>query len=361
MLKVLIKNYLKLIFRSTMSYVIGIVCPIFLIITTSISLEQSLPSRIEVGQAKLGYAIELKEEGYKNLIEALKEQNVQLVAMSKEQGILEIAKGSIDGYLEKSEKGYKIYLPELLTDKSVYLKSMVTLLSHGMEIEEVLAKGNHYIQHKKVIASPSKTSKNYYGMIEFMGCVWTSAYLAGMISAAERKSKLFSRMGKMGIKPYQIWASRFIPTLIGYYAMSLVVAVWLTVGLKIDWGVYAGKVILYILFVMFCFTLLSTFLSFLFKQDSLFVIMTWIVWIVVGFLGGNFQNTWQNFACEKLQRVSIFYYTNRSLMELSMYGESKYLQTSLVILGLMGFLSIVLSLLWIKLGRWQKDESMDFD
>ena len=101
MLQVLIKNYLKLIFRSTMSYVIGIVCPIFLIITTSISLEQSLPSRIEVGQAKLGYAIELKEEGYKNLIEALKEQNVQLVAMSKEQGILEIAEGSIDGYLIK--------------------------------------------------------------------------------------------------------------------------------------------------------------------------------------------------------------------------------------------------------------------
>ena len=344
-----------------MSYVIGIVCPIFLIITTSISLEQSLPSRIEIGQAKLGYDIEVKEEAYKNLMEALKEGNIQLIAMNRDQGISDIAKGVIDGYLESSEKGYKIYLPELLTDRSVYLKSMVTLLSHSMEADEILAKGNDYIQHKKVIASPSKNSKDYYGMIEFMGCVWISAYLAGMISAAERKSRLFSRMGKMGLKPYQIWASRFIPTLIGYYAMSLVVGVWLTVGLKIDWGVYAGKVILYILFVMFCFTLLSTFLSFLFKQDGLFVIMTCIVWIAVGFLGGNFQNTWQNFACEKLQRLSIFYYTNRSLMELSMYGESKYLQTSLVILGIIGFLSIVLSLLWIKIGRWQKDESMDFD
>ena len=361
MLKVLIKNYLKLIFRSPATYVIGILWPIFLIITTAISLEPSLPSQIEVGKVKLGYAIEEKEENYRKLIRALKEENIQLVATSKEQGISDTAKGAIDGYLERQDEGYKFYLPELLTDRSVYLKSKVSLLSHGMEIKEIVEKENQYIQHKKVIANPSKTSKDYYGMVEFMGCIWVSAYLAGMVSAAERKSHIFSRMGNMGIKPYQIWAARFIPTLIGYYAVSLVVAVWLTIGLKIDWGAYASRVILYILFVMFCFTLLNTFLSFLFKQDRLFVIMACVVWIAVGFLGGNFQNTWQNFACEKLQKLSIFYYTNRSLMELSMYGESNYLQISIRMLGLIGLGSTILSWLWIRMRRWQKDGSMDFD
>lgn len=361
MLKVLIKNYLKLIFRSPVTYVMGILCPIFLIITTAVSLERSLPSRIEIGKVTVGYALEEKEENYRKLLQALKEENIQLVALAKEQGISDTAKGAIDGYLERGEQGYKIYLPELLTDQSVYLKSKVSLLSQGMEIKEVVEKGSHYIGYKKVIASPSKTSKDYYGMVEFMGCVWISAYLAGMISAAERKSHVFSRMGNMGIKPCQIWAIRFIPILVGYYAMSLVVAVWLTIGLKIDWGAYASRVILYILFAMFCFTLLNTFLSFVFKQDGIFVIMICVVWIAVGFLGGNFQNTWQNFAYEKLQKLSIFYYINRSLMELSMYGESKYLQTSLKILGLIGLGSIILSLLWIKMGRWQKDESVDFD
>ena len=102
-------------------------------------------------------------------------------------------------------------------------------------------------------------------------------------------------------------------------------------------------------------------MSFMFKQNGVYIMSVCVVWIAMGFLGGNFQNTWQNFIPERVQRLSIFYYTNRSVMELCTYGESKYLKTSLVVLGVISLGSFLINLVWIWLGRYRKDENLDID
>lgn len=361
MVQILIKNNLKLIFRNIMTYIIGILWPIFLIAATSISLEQSLPKIIEVEHAKLGYQLEALDEEFIQLIERLKKQEIELICMDREEAIIEIAQKKVDGFLEKNGEGYRLLLPELLSDESIYIKSHVTFECANVEMNEILKNESIFIRHETLEAKPSKSSKEYYGLVELAGCVWVSAYLAGMLATAEKRSRYLLRMGKMGLSPFQRWASRFVPSFLGMCCTSLAVMLWLVVGLGINLSLFNIKLIGYIFFIILSFTLLNTLMSFMFKQNGVYIMSVCVVWIAMGFLGGNFQNTWQNFIPERVQRLSILYYINRSVMELCTYGESKYLKTSLVVLGVISLGSFLINLVWIWLGRYRKDENLDID
>lgn len=343
MLRILVKNYLKLIFRDYISWAICILVPIFLIFITSTALKQSFASEVKIEKMIVGYSGEKPE---------LVDEKMTFSPISKEEAIKQIADGRLIGYIEEADGKIILYLPEYMNNESIYLKNKVTRMITGIT-EEKIKVGEKLIHHTYLEAKAPVSSTEYYGRILLTYCVWIGAVFAGRIAILERRDRAIIRIRQSQLSGLTWWLARWIATFIAYSIAVFIIILWLNMRMQMDWGEYVGKIVLLVGFMMICFTVLNTFLSFIFKTEIAFITVTSIVWMLSGFLGGSFQNYWYNFIPENIQELSIIYYMNRSMIEVSTYGESRYLNKCIAYMLLMMVISSILSILYIRRERMQ--------
>ena len=343
MLRILVKNYLRLIFRDYVSWAICILVPIFLIFITSTALKQGFVSEVRIEEMIVGYSGEKPE---------LVDEKITFSPISKEEAIKQIADGRLIGYIEEANGKMILYLPEYMNNESIYLRNKVTLMLAGIT-EEKIKVGEKLIHHTYLEAKTPISSKEYYGRILLTYCVWIGAVFAGRIAILERRDRAIIRIRQSQISGFTWWLARWIATFIGYSIAVFIIVLWLNMRMQMDWDEYVGKIVLLVGLMMICFTVLNTFLSFVFKTEAAFVTVTSIVWMLNGFLGGSFQNYWYNFIPEDIQELSIIYYMNRSIIEVSTYGESRYLNKCIFLMLFIMLISSLLSIFYIRRERKQ--------
>lgn len=327
MIRYLIKNNFKLMFRNTWSVVVMLLGPVLVIAVLSSAFSGLMKSYEGVEEFSVGYRMQEAEEG--NVMESVK-------LAGEDAGILfyEYPEGGIKEVMEKNELAGFV---ELLEDTYVVYKSA----DHEVEgitleyfMHKVTDEGiNSFLQIqdsdtivlpvKKLEFMPAVNSRDYYGMIYIVYFCWLGMICATGVLSNEKKYGIARRFQVSNLSEPQNYLGKFIPITLSV-AAGMAAAAGITAFLyDIHWGNPALSVL-----VVFMMILAGTALGLMLYNisDSLVItiIMQFtIVWFM-GFFGGSFETYMFSGISDTLKHLSPIYHGNRALIELSCMGKSDY-------------------------------------
>lgn len=358
MIRYVIKNYIKLMCRSSMNVILLTVTPIILIAVLSSAFSSLMNSYDEAEAFRAGYIVEeenaitpfldtLKEEAEENgvtFIEFTSGEPDELMAANDLAGFVEF---TADSYVITTSSDHEIEgktLSYMMSSFEKNIETGVMAMTSGTGIPEA-GLSISYPDHM-----PAVDSTDYYGIVEVVYFLWCGIVCIAGIVNNEKKFKIMQKLRVAGLSETQIYLSKFIPT-----------AAVVSLGIGIAWimsvllfGVHWGNIPLSVL-VVFMMVLASVSLGLMIYSITGNIVATImitfaIVWIS-GFWGGSFETYLFSSHPQYLKELSPIYYGNRALVELSCMGRSDYAGKSVLISLAM---TVTASALAIMAGKLRK-------
>ncbi len=328
MIRYLIKNNFKLMFRNTWSVVVMLLGPILVIMVLSSAFSELMKSYEKVDEFSVGYRMQETAE-YQGMMESAK-------AAGEEAGILfyEYPEGEIEDVMEKN--GLAGFV-EFLGDTYVVYKSgdyevegitleyfMNKMMNAGVnaflqlqEQEEIV------LPTEELEFMPAVNARDYYGIIYIVYFCWCGMICATGVLSNEKKYGIVRRFQISNISEPKNYLGKFIPITLTVSA-GMAAATAITVLLyDIHWGSPALSVL--IVFMMISAgNALGMMLYNISDSLVITIIMEFtIVWFL-GFFGGSFETYMFSRMPDALKHLSPIYHGNRALVELSCMGKSNY-------------------------------------
>ncbi len=199
----------------------------------------------------------------------------------------------------------------------------------------------------KIDASSLPTKKvseaeNYYGIAQPVYFITICSIFLTMIYWTERKNRLLIRyrIGKNGA------VSSYFGKLISGSLISFLVLGCIGFGLvNMVFDVHIGNPVITmgVLFLMtIAFTAFGMLFFQLFKQMAVSIGLMFMVLWFAGYFGGSFETYMYSSFSESLKRLSPVYYINRSLIELSVEGQTDFILPCILYLSTIALVSIAL-------------------
>ena len=333
MIRYLIKNNFKLMFRNTWSVVVMLLGPIMVIAVLSSAFSELMKSYEGVDDFAVGYRMEDAVE------DAVRFQAVKLAG--EENGILfyeypegnvkdVMEKNELAGFVEFSEDTYVVYKSadyevEGITLEYFMNKAMNESVNATLQIQ---AQDSIVLPVEQLEFMPAVNARDYYGIIyiAYFGC-------CGMICATgvlsnEKKYGIVRRFQVSNLSETQNYLGKLIP-------VTLTVAVGMAVSTGITilfYDIHWGKPVLSMLIVFMMIVAANAFGMMLYNiSDNLaitIIMLFTIVWFM-GFFGGSFETYMFSSMPDMVKHLSPVYHGNRALVELSCMGESDYVASAL--------------------------------
>ncbi len=342
MVRYLIKNNLKLIFRGKLIFIMMILIPVLLVTLLSNAFDSMLNVNYSLQEYEVGYSI--TEDSYIlpmfETIQTVGSKNsLKFYPNSKEAGLEKLNDQTLDLYIEFGPKEYIIYQTEDTKAATMILKNIMSLCKQGEPLRE-----DPYTV-KNLDTNPMPEAKNYYGIVEIVYMMWCGVLSISAVISSEQKGRIKSRMKMSSTSTISFYLGKFIPCVI-VLCIQLGLAIMITsVGLGINWGdklhlsfgilflqamaVSAFSVMLYQIFQNIAATIVSGFI----------IVFSW------GFFGGSFQTYMFTTTSDTMAAISPIYYLNRTLVEYSTKGSSEYALPCVVILSAITVIGSMVSIL----------------
>lgn len=332
MIRYLIKNNFKLMFRNTWSVVVMLLGPVLVIAVLSSAFSELMKSYEGVDEFAVGYRI----QGTANeniIVESVKiagEETGILFYEYPEGAVKDIMeKNELAGFVEFSENTYVVY------KSSDYETEGITLEYFMNKVMNAGVNAFLKIQEQKEIVLPVKElefmpaidSKDYYGIIYIVYFCWCGMICATGILSNEKKYGIVRRFKVSNISELQNYLGKFIPITLTV-TVGMAIATGITILLyDIHWGNPFLSVI-----VVFMMIVAGTAIGLMIYNvsDSLvitIILLFTIVWFM-GFFGGSFETYMFSSTSDILKHLSPIYHGNRALVELSCMGESDYVASA---------------------------------
>ena len=387
MIRYLIKNNFKIMFRSAANILMLIVAPLAVIAVLSSAFSALMERYEDVGSLKVGYRIvdeglsEQIEDGLKKaatqqdilLIEYTEQDPQELVRSENLSGFVTFAKGSYTVYENEDLKGngqaLEYFLHAVYEQVALQNMEMTKALSSYQRVpEESLSddssetgEGSERITEYPMIVindysvvkadhMPAVDSTEYYGIIYIAYFSWCTIVCGAGLFSAEKKNRIGNKLRVSGITEFKAYLAKFIPLVLVVIA-GMAVATGASIVL---FGVHWGSPLWSFLLVVIGITAAMSFGLMIYTIFDNMVITVILVFMAVwtwGFLGGSFETYLFSEMSASIQHLSPIYYLNRSLIELSSMGESDYVWRSLAISGAM---TVVCSALAVFAGTIRK-------
>ena len=309
MIRYLIKNNFKLMFRNTWSLVVMLLGPILVIVVLSSAFSELMKSYEGVEEFAAGYRMQ-DAAGNHVMLKALK-------AAGEEAGIhfYEYPEGEIKDMMEKNELAGFV---EFFENEYVVYKSA------DYEVEGITLE---YFMNKMM--NIAVNARDYYGIIYIVYFCWCGIICATGVLSNEKKYGIARRFYVSNITGLQSYLGKFIPVILTVTA-GMAIATAITILLyDIHWG---NPILSIIIVFMMIAAGTAVGLMFYNLSDSLvitIILQFTIVWFM-GFFGGSFETYMFSSIPDTLKQSSPIYHGNRALVELSCMGESNYAASSLV-------------------------------
>ena len=332
MIRYLIKNNFKLMFRNTWSIAVMLLGPILVIAVLSSAFSELMKSYEGVDTFPVGYRIQEADDA---VIEATKKAGEEAGILFYEypEGEIKdvIEKNELSGFVEFSEDKYTVYTSadyevEGITLKYFMNKVMNEGVNASLQIKEQ-AKIVLLVEQLKYM--PAIDSVDYYGIIYIVYFCWCGMICATGVLSNEKKYGIVRRFQVSNISESQNFFGKFIPivlTVTGGMAIATVITVLLY---DIHWGnPLLSAAIVFLMIV--AGTALGMMLYNI--SDSLvitIILQFTIVWFM-GFFGGSFETYMFSGISDLLKQLSPIYHGNRALVELSCMGESSYVTSTVI-------------------------------
>ncbi|MGN0394046.1 MAG: ABC transporter permease [Coprococcus sp.] len=332
MIRYLIKNNFKLMFRNTWSVAVMLLGPILVIATLSSAFSELMKSYEGVDEFAVGYRIQESDD---EMIEAMK-------SVGEEAGILfyEYREGEIKDVMEKNELAgfvefskdsfiiYKSadYEVEGITLEYFMNKVMNTGINASLQLQE---QPDIVLPVEQLEYMPAIDSVDYYGIIYIVYFCWCGMICATGVLSNEKKYGIARRFQVSNISESQNFFGKFIPivlTVSGGMAIATAITVLL---FDIHWGNPVLSMLVVLMMI-----LAGTALSMMFYNISGNLVITiilqfTIVWFM-GFFGGSFETYMFSSTSDTLKHLSPIYHGNRALVELSCMGKSGYVASAMI-------------------------------
>ena len=355
MIRYLIKNNFKLMFRNTWSVVVMLLGPILVIAVLSSAFSELMKSYEGVDEFTVGYRMQEMAEN-NVMIESAK-------LAGEEAGILfyEYPEGDIKDVMEKNELAGFV---EFLGDTYVVYKSAdyevegITLEYFMNKVMNAGVNAALQLQEQEDIVlpveelefMPAVNARDYYGIAYIVYFCWCGMICATGVLSNEKKYGIVRRFQVSNISESQNYLGKFIPITLTV-AVGMAVATVITVLL---YDIHWGNPILSIL-IVFMMILAGAALGMMLYNISdnlvITIIMQFtIVWFM-GFFGGSFETYMFSSTSDTLKHLSPIYHSNRALVELSCMGESNYVASAV---GYSLLITVVCSVIAILAGHIRK-------
>lgn len=332
MIRYLIKNNFKLMFRNTWSVAVMLLGPILVIAVLSSAFSELMKSYEGVDEFTVGYRIQEADDA---MIEAMKiaGEETGILFFEYPEGEIKdvIEKNELSGFVDFSEDKYTVYTSadyevEGITLEYFMNKVMNEGLNASLQIKE----------HAKIVLPveqleymPAIDSVDYYGIIYIVYFCWCGMICATGVLSNEKKYGIVRRFQVSNISESQNFFGKFIPivlTVTGGMTIATIITVLLY---DIHWGnPFLSAVIVFLMIA--AGTALGMMLYNI--SDSLvitIILQFTIVWFM-GFFGGSFETYMFSSTSDLLKQLSPIYHGNRALVELSCMGESSYVASSVI-------------------------------
>ena len=326
-----IKNYIKLMCRSSMNIILIVVTPIILIAVLSSAFSSLMASYEEAESFSAGYMI--SEENamtpyIDSLTEAAEENDINLIEFTEGEAEDIMRLNDLAGFVEFTEDSYVIYKSSDHETEGQILEYMMSTFERnigngmtaqitGQQIPEVeLNISTHDFM-------PAIDSTDYYGIVEIVYFLWCGIVCIASIVNNEKKFKIIQKLRVSGLSEAKIYLSKFIPTVAVVSIGILIAAITSSLLFGIHWGNIPLSVLIVFLAVNAAISMGLMFYTVFDNIVATIMVTFAIVW-VAGFYGGSFETYLFSSHPQNLKELSPIYYINRSLVELSATGRSGY-------------------------------------
>ena len=330
MIRYLIKNNLKIMYRSPVNILLFVLCPI-IISAVLISAFSAIMDSYEGGkQFTVGYRTEegsLFEEHMEEIAGGGRKNGMTFVLYETgEPGTL-IKDHKLGGFVVFGTDSFTIYETQDTKTQSGMLQYMLSAMVNG-----AISGDYETVQYKteRPFFVPAVNSTDYYGIIYIVYFGWCALVCAASLFSNERKHRITERLRVSNLSVIQQYLARFLPIVAIVFCGIGIAAVVSSAILGVHWGNFALSAAIVLLSVMAA-TAMEMLIYELTNNSMLasIILSFAIVWIL-GFIGGSFETYMFSAHPQWLKDIDPIYHVNRALVELSVMGRSDYVATALV-------------------------------
>lgn len=366
---VLIKNNLKLMLRSKWILCLMVIMPLIVMGVLSSVFNDMLNDDYTFDNLNVAYSIslngEMQTEGFREAWDAFRkgcEENdiflteyegtfyPDLLDQDDVDIFLKIDNDKVEIFQTKENNiaagvlGSALSAFELNYQGAMMLQEYLT--SHPgsvADFQQAVSGESSSIRAEKLEVNPIPTAMDYYGIIEVVYFAWCGMVSLSVVISGERKNKIESRMQTAPVSKLALYMGKMIPCFLAT-AVEVGVTVFLSVLLyDVHWGRPLLSAVI-VLLLCLASAAVGVLLFYLFNSVVISIVAGYLSLMVIGFLGGTF-NMYMYAYPEQIEKLSIQYYINRTLVEFTTMGESTYMKGCFLFLaGVIGF-SIVTGML----------------
>ncbi len=376
MIRYLIKNNVKLMFRSPANLFLYIICPLVVLSVLANAFSSLMESYQKKGPFQVGYRMSAEsffESGMDVLRNVGKDADVLFEAYQEGDPKELMDQHDLKGFVDFQKDSYVIWTREdarvegqtleYLLNAFVEevnrgkLRVMSAMAAQGAGMAEAaqgegmaeVAQGEPadevVLKVERPEFMPAIDSTDYYGIVEVVYFGWCALICAAGILGNEKKYGIRKKYQVAGMSQLQVYLGRLIPMFFVVLTCEAIAAVISATLLEVHWGNLwqSAAVMAMMVLAASAFELMIYALT-----DSMvlsIIISFAIVW-VWGFFGGTFETYMFSTISRQIKMLSPIYYGNRALTELSCMGHSDYVGSSLLISGIMTVISSGLAVLF---------------
>ena len=362
MIRYLIKNNIKMMIRSPFNIFIYVFGPTIVAAVLISAFNSLLESYDGVDTFEAGYIMEegSEFESYiDELVENFEENDIRLIGFSEGDPEELMKKNDLAGFVEFGKDDYTVYESEdheveghileySLSEAFENAGNTAYLAAFGVNMGSEKSETEISVEYPEF--APAINSADYYGIIEILYFASFPIICGAAIFSSEKKYKISRRYTVSSVSSYKLIFGKMISIGVTVTLGSVVAALIGIVFMDVHWG---NPVLSFLIMTaaLLAFSTAEIALYSITDNIAATIIITFtIVWLM-GFFGGTFETYMLSAHPQTLKNLSLLYYENRAITELSSMGHSDYASKSLMLSGIVCATSACVAVIAEKIRR----------
>lgn len=328
MIRYLIKNNFKLMFRNKWSVVVMLLGPILVIAVLSSAFSELMKSYDGVDEFAVGYRMENEGEdnvSMETVRQAGEENGIWFYEYPEGEVKDVMEKNNLAGFVEFSDHTYVVYRSADYEVEGITLEYFMNkVINESMNASlQIQDKDKIVLPVEELEFMPAVNSRDYYGIVYIVYFCWCGMICATGVLSNEKKYGIVRRFQVSNISETKNYFGKLIPVTLTVTA-GMAVATGITIMI---YDIHWGNLILSAL-IVFSMILAGNALGMMLYNISnnlalTIILLFMIVWFM-GFFGGSFETYMFSGMPDMVKQLSPIYHGNRALVELCCMGESDY-------------------------------------
>lgn len=350
MIRYLIKNNFKLMFRNKWILAVMILGPVLVIALLSSAFHELMKSYEGVEEFKAGYRLEegsLLSDSMDVVKEAGKEAGITFLEYPEGEPKDVIEENDLAGFVELGTEKYLVYKSADFVAEGIALEYFLNRIMKEGEnqvlqvVMPTLKEENVKLPIQELDYLPAVDSKDYYGIIEIVYFCWCGIICIAGVLSSEKRYGINRKYQVAAISPLKLYLGKWI-SMVFVTAVGMGIATISSIFLfDIHWGNPIMSACLILLTIMASSAFGMMIYSFCQNMAITIVVLFTSVWFM-GFFGGSFETYMFSSWAESVKSVSPIYHINRALVEYSCVGHSSYTNSCIIyMLAIMVVCSVI--------------------